>query len=65
MAFFFAFHRVVIQWAKEREQMWIALLSLVAKHGQGGASVPDRGKSLQQEVLRSPHQSNLLGGEMC
>lgn len=64
MASFCAFHGVVIQWAKEREQMWIAL-SLVAKCGHGGTSVPGRGKSLQQEGLISPHQSSLLECEMC
>lgn len=59
MAFFFAFRGVAIQWAKEREQMWIALLSLVAKCEWGGTTVPGRGKLLQQEGLRSPHQSSL------
>lgn len=60
--FFFAFHGVVIQWAKEREQIWIAVLNLAAMIGQGGTSVPSRGKLMQQERLRFLHQSNVLGG---
>lgn len=51
-----------MEWAKEREQIWIAVLNLVAIIGQGGTSVPSRGKLMQEERLRFLQQSNLLGG---
>lgn len=55
MALFFVFHGVVIWWAKEGEQVWIALLSPVAKCGQGCTSVPGRAaKGIEIPTSKQP-----------